>query len=118
MARGDARAPIFLEDAAREAFCAELWRVAERFQWRVWAYCLMGNHYHLLVETLQPTLSRGMREVNGVYTQAFKSAPRPGWPCAAGTLQGDSGRQGQLFVGAVPLHRAQSRAGTVVRKSC
>lgn len=71
MARGDARASIFLDDADREAFCAGLWRVAERFQWRVWAYCLMGNHYHLLVETLQPTLSRGMREVNGVYTQAF-----------------------------------------------
>lgn len=47
------------------------WRAAERFQWCVWAYCLMNNHYHLLVETLQPTLSRGMREVNGVYTQAF-----------------------------------------------
>jgi putative transposase len=31
----------------------------------------MGNHYHLLVETLRPTLSRGMREINGVYTQAF-----------------------------------------------
>lgn len=71
MARGDARGAIFLDDADREAFCAGLWRVAERFQWRVWAYCLMGNHYHLLVETLQPTLSRGMREVNGVYTQAF-----------------------------------------------
>jgi len=71
MARGDARAAIFLDDADREAFCAGLWRVAGRFQWRVWAYCLMDNHYHLLVETLQPTLSRGMREVNGVYTQAF-----------------------------------------------
>jgi REP element-mobilizing transposase RayT len=71
MARGDARAEIFLDDADREAFCAGLWRVAGRFQWRVWAYCLMDNHYHLLVETLQPTLSRGMREVNGVYTQAF-----------------------------------------------
>lgn len=71
MARGDARTPIFRDDADREAFCAGLWRVAERFQWRVWAYCLMDNHYHLLVETLQPTLSRGMREVNGVYTQAF-----------------------------------------------
>jgi REP element-mobilizing transposase RayT len=71
MARGDARTDIFLDDADREAFCAGLWRVAERFQWRVWAYCLMDNHYHLLIETLRPTLSRGMREVNGVYTQAF-----------------------------------------------
>lgn len=71
MARGDARAAIFLDEGDRRAFCAGLARACERFEWRLWAYCLMDNHYHLLVETLQPTLSRGMREVNGVYTQAF-----------------------------------------------
>lgn len=59
------RARIFLDDEDREAFLANLGRVAERFDWRLWAWCLMGNHYHLLVETLRPTLSRGMREVNG-----------------------------------------------------
>lgn len=71
MARGNAREPIFLDDADRAAFVNNLGRVAGRFDWRLWAWCLMGNHYHLLVETLQPTLSRGMREVNGVYTQGF-----------------------------------------------
>ena len=71
IARGNAREAIFLDDEDREAFLANLGRVAERFDWRLWAWCLMGNHYHLLVETLRPTLSRGMREVNGVYTQAF-----------------------------------------------
>jgi len=71
MARGDARAAIFLDDEDRQAFCVGLSRACERFEWRLWAYCLMDNHYHLLVETLQPTLSRGMREVNGVYTQGF-----------------------------------------------
>ncbi len=71
MARGDGRREIFEDDEDREAFLAQLSRVCERFQWRLWTYCLMGNHYHLLVETQQPTLSRGMREVNGVYTQAF-----------------------------------------------
>lgn len=71
MARGDARAAIFLDEEDRQTFCAGLARIGERFEWRLWAYCLMDNHYHLLVETLQPTLSRGMREVNGVYTQAF-----------------------------------------------
>jgi Transposase and inactivated derivatives len=71
MARGDARAAIFRNDEDRQAFCAGLSRVCERFRWRLWAYCLMDNHYHLLIETLEPTLSRGMREVNGVYTQAF-----------------------------------------------
>jgi REP element-mobilizing transposase RayT len=71
MARGDARTAIFLDEEDRQRFCAGLARVCERFEWRLWAYCLMDNHYHLLVETLQSTLSRGMREVNGVYTQAF-----------------------------------------------
>ena len=71
MARGNARADIFLDDDDRQMFIENLGRVCGRFQWRVWAWCLMSNHYHLLVETLEPTLSKGMREVDGVYTQAF-----------------------------------------------
>jgi REP element-mobilizing transposase RayT len=76
MARGNAREAIFLDDDDCAAFVANLGRVAERFEWRVWAWCLMGNHYHLLVETLRPTLSRGMREINGVYTQGFNRRHR------------------------------------------
>lgn len=49
MARGDARASIFLDDADREAFRAGLWRVAERFQWRAWAYCPDRGQVHLSV---------------------------------------------------------------------
>jgi putative transposase len=60
MARGDVRAAIFLGEEDRQAFCAGLARVCECFEWRLWAYCLMDNHYHLLVETLRPTLSRGI----------------------------------------------------------
>src|SRR5579859_3715129 len=71
MARGNARQNIFRDTQDRQAFLAGLKRVCERFDWRIWAYCLMDNHYHLLVETLEPTLSRGMREINGVYTQGF-----------------------------------------------
>lgn len=71
MARGNARQDIFLDDDDRQVFINNLGRVCQRFDWRVWAWCLMGNHYHLLIETHQPTLSKGMREVNGVYTQAF-----------------------------------------------
>jgi REP element-mobilizing transposase RayT len=70
-ARGNARADIFLDDEDRRAFVNNLGRVCERFGWRVWAWCLMTNHYHLLVETLRPTLSKGMREINGVYSQGF-----------------------------------------------
>jgi len=45
--------------------------VVERYRWVVHAYCLMSNHYHLLIETPQANLSAGMRQVNGVYTQRF-----------------------------------------------
>ena len=76
MARGNARGKIFKDDGDRTAFLSQLSKVAERFVWRVWAYCLMGNHYHLLIETGKPTLSRGMRELNGVYTQAFNRRHR------------------------------------------
>ena len=71
MARGNARQDIFLDDADHQRFIDNLGRVAQRFDWRLWAWCLMGNHYHLLIETRQPTLSNGMREDNGVHTQAF-----------------------------------------------
>jgi putative transposase len=71
MSRGNARASIVADDEDRKAWVAVLGHVAERFQWRVWAYCLMDNHFHVLVETPNANLSRGMRELNGVYTQAF-----------------------------------------------
>src|ERR1035437_3085187 len=69
--RGSARGEIFLDDTDREIFLNVLGAVVERFGWRIHAYCLMGNHYHLLAETPQPNLSHGMRWLNGVYTQRF-----------------------------------------------
>ena len=69
--RGNARTDIFFDDADRETFLRVLASVVERFGWRVHAYCLMGNHYHLLAETPEPNLSRGMRRLNGIYTQRF-----------------------------------------------
>ena len=69
--RGNERREIFRGDEDRKRFLAILGRVVERFRWRVHAYVLMGNHYHLLIETLEPTLSRGMHYLNGIYTQDF-----------------------------------------------
>ena len=76
MARGNARQDIYLDDDGRQKFIDNLGRVAQRLDWTAWAWCLMGNHVHLLIETHQPTLSKGMREVNGVYTQAFNRRHR------------------------------------------
>lgn len=52
-------------------FLEHLSLVVARYRWRCHAYCLMSNHYHLLVETVAPTLSRGMQRLNGTYTRDF-----------------------------------------------
>ena len=69
--RGNARQKIFFNDADREMFVETLARVIERYGWIWHAYCLMANHYHLLVETPKANLSLGMRQLNGIYTQSF-----------------------------------------------
>jgi len=67
--RGNDRERIFFTDTDREAFLELLGDVAERFSWIFHAYCLMTNHFHLVVETPHANLSRGMRHINGVFTQ-------------------------------------------------
>ena len=69
--RGDRREAIYLDDEDRRRFLELLGEVCHRFRWRIHAYCLMSNHYHLVAETLEGNLSRGMRQLNGVYTQRF-----------------------------------------------
>jgi len=70
-ARGNDRRSIFLDEGGedRGAFLDVLGATCERFNWLCHAYCLMTNHYHLLVETPDANLSRGMRQLNGVFTQ-------------------------------------------------
>jgi putative transposase len=70
-ARGDRREAIFLDDEDRQRFIHLLGKEVEQQRWLLYAYCLMDNHYHLLLETPEPNLGRGMRRLNGVYTQAF-----------------------------------------------
>jgi len=60
-ARGTARHRIFVDEAEREAFLRILSQVVPRYGWLCHASCLRENHYHLLVETVKPTLSLGMR---------------------------------------------------------
>jgi REP element-mobilizing transposase RayT len=60
-----------LNDNDRELWLEVLEQVCKRFNWIVHAYCQMGNHWHLLVETPDGNLSKGMRQLNGVYTQRF-----------------------------------------------
>jgi putative transposase len=69
--RGNARSPVFDDDRDRREFLMILEDVVRRYNWLCHAFCLMDNHYHLLVETVDGNLSLGMRHLNGVYTQAF-----------------------------------------------
>lgn len=69
--RGNRREPIYSDDRDCESFLEVLGRACDRNNLVVHAYCLMTNHYHLLVETPDGNLARGMRHVNGTYTQRF-----------------------------------------------
>jgi putative transposase len=65
-----ARPLRFNDDEDRETFLRILAHVNKRYHWLCHTYCLMDNHYHLLVETPDGNLSLGMRQLNGVFTQA------------------------------------------------
>lgn len=69
--RGNAHQEIYLDDTDRNIFLKLLAREIYQQGWLCYAYCLMDNHYHLLLETPQANLSQGMRRLNGVYTQTF-----------------------------------------------
>ncbi|MFH1062626.1 MAG: transposase [Candidatus Omnitrophota bacterium] len=66
--RGDDRKKIFLSEFDFEKFLEYLKIAKEKFKFYLYAYCLMGNHYHLLIETTQPNLSRIMQNINSSYT--------------------------------------------------
>jgi len=70
-ARGNARDDIYRDDVDRQQFLTLLLNAVNRNNWYCHAYCLMDNHYHLLIETVEPTLSKGMKYLNGTYTQHF-----------------------------------------------
>ena len=74
--RGNGRNIIYFQDDDFELFLQILGDVCEHYNWVVHAYCLMSNHYHLLVETPDANLSKGMRQLNGVFTQSINRKHR------------------------------------------
>src|SRR5512138_2766677 len=82
--RGNEKKPVFRDDTDRQSFLNTLQHVNKRYHWICHAYCLMTNHYHLLIETPDGNLSIGMRQINSVYTQLFNKR---------------HGRTGHLFQG-------------------
>lgn len=69
--RGNARATIFKDNNDWQEFLEILKRVIRRYRWVCHGYCLMDNHYHLIIETPMGNISEGMRQLNGTYTQYF-----------------------------------------------
>jgi REP element-mobilizing transposase RayT len=100
-ARGNERAAIYRDEGDRRHFLELLADAVKHERWRVLSYCLMTNHYHLLVETPNANLARGMRHLNGVYAQAFHR---------------HYGRDGHLFqgrYGAILVQRDEHLLGAV-----
>jgi putative transposase len=69
--RGVAREAIFRDDEDRSLFLHLLAATSDRNSWRCHVHCLMGTHYHLIVEASVRSLSRGLHRLNGVYAQLF-----------------------------------------------
>jgi putative transposase len=65
-----------LDDRDRRRFLRVVSAAIPRFRWRLHTYTLMTNHFHLLVETVEPTLSRGMQKIEGDYAEAFNARYR------------------------------------------
>lgn len=96
MCRGNGGQAIYLDDSDRRSHLDTLGEACERCGWRVHAYVLMGNHYHLLLETPEPNLVVGMKWLQGTYTQRFNARHR---------------RWGHLFQGrykAIPVSADES----------
>ncbi len=83
-AQGNEKKTVFKDDLDRTGFLNTLHQVNRRYHWICHTYCLMDNHYHLLIETPDGNLALGMRQLNGVYTQLFNKR---------------HGRSGHLFRG-------------------
>jgi REP element-mobilizing transposase RayT len=75
-ARGNARLPIYLDGVDHALFSLFLADVVDRYAWIVHSYCQMTNHYHLVLETPEGKLGRGMRDLNGRFARAFNARHR------------------------------------------
>ena len=103
LSRGDRREPIFYDDADRQEFLRTLGQVCLKTGWQVHAYCLMSNHFHVVVETPQPNLSMGMKWLLGTYTQRFNRRHRH-W--------------GHLFGGRYKAQLIDGRSRGYLRAAC
>jgi putative transposase len=72
-ASGNNGSPLWRDDVDRSFFLSFLGRAVHRYRWRCFAYVLMTNHYHLVIQLTAKSLAHGMRWLNGLYAQTFNS---------------------------------------------
>ncbi len=113
LCRGDRREAIFLDDRDREMFLATLGEICQRTGWRVHAYVLMSNHYHLLVETPKANLVRGMHWFQATYTARYNRRHRLSGHLFAGRYKSlliDPEERGYLATVSDYIHLNPARA--------
>jgi REP element-mobilizing transposase RayT len=103
MSRGDGREAIVVNDKDRTEFLVTLGQACQKTGWQVHAYCLMTNHFHLVVETPQPNLGLGMKWLLGTYTQRFNRRHRH-W--------------GHLFGGRYKAQLIDERSAAYLKQAC
>jgi putative transposase len=74
--RGNNKRAIYSTDTTRHVFLLMLGRLTRRHDWRVVAYCLMGNHYHLVLQLGDAGMNRGMQQLNSGYARWFNENER------------------------------------------
>ena len=117
MARGDRREPIVRDDADRETFVRTLAEVSERSGFRVHAFVLMTNHYHLLLETPQANLSRGMGWLQNAFTRRINTRHRLWGHLFGGRYKAIPAEPGNCFWALLDyIHLNPVRAGIVQEK--
>jgi putative transposase len=115
MNRGDRREKIFRGELDRRLFLSTLAEACGKTQWEIHAYCLMSNHFHLVVETPQPNLVDGMKWLLGVYTKRFNIRHRECGHLFAGRYKAlhVEGGNGYLRTVCDYVHLNPARAGLV-----
>ena len=114
--RGDRQENIYETDDDRLGFVSLLSKVCETYNWTCHAYCLMSNHYHLLIETHEANLSKGMRQLNGVYSQQFNRRNHRCGHVFQGRYKSILVDNRELSIGTGTLHyteSGESRHGTM-----
>jgi putative transposase len=103
-ARGAGRIPIYRDESDRLLFLGLLADAVEVFEWECYAYCLMTNHYHLVIEAGRDKMSDGFHMLNGIYAQSFNGRHKR-W----GHLFGD-----RFWCRVVAEERLESTCGYVI----